>query len=273
MAQELSFDLTDEPRGEGEDRPFSSTSTDSKARSTCCWSSPAARRSISRASPFWRSPSNISPSSRRRAACASSLPPTISSWRPGSPILKSRLLLPEPPKGDEPSAADLAAALAERLRRLEAIRDRRRQAHPARAARPRHVFARRAGGDRDDLATDVSRRASSICSRPTPVSAKRPRHRASRCASAPSGRWPRRARRWSGSSASRRNGPCSTIFCCIIVSICRRRARCAPRPSPLRSKWCGKGVSTCVRTGPSRRSGCGVGADRSGRREDFAGVS
>lgn len=37
--------------------------------------------------------------------------------------LKSRLLLPEPPKsGDEPSAADLAAALAIRLRRLEAIR-------------------------------------------------------------------------------------------------------------------------------------------------------
>jgi segregation and condensation protein A len=31
--------------------------------------------------------------------------------------LKSRLLLPEPPKGDEPSAADLATALALRLRR------------------------------------------------------------------------------------------------------------------------------------------------------------
>jgi segregation and condensation protein A len=38
-------------------------------------------------------------------------------------FLKSRLLLPEQPKnGDEPSAADLAAALAERLRRLELIR-------------------------------------------------------------------------------------------------------------------------------------------------------
>lgn len=36
--------------------------------------------------------------------------------------LKSRLLLPSPPKGEEPAAADLAAALAERLRRLEAIR-------------------------------------------------------------------------------------------------------------------------------------------------------
>lgn len=37
-------------------------------------------------------------------------------------FLKSRLLLPEAPKGEEPSAADLAAALAERLRRLELIR-------------------------------------------------------------------------------------------------------------------------------------------------------
>ncbi len=36
--------------------------------------------------------------------------------------LKSRLLLPDPPKGAEPVAADLAAALANRLRRLEAIR-------------------------------------------------------------------------------------------------------------------------------------------------------
>src|ERR687890_1051943 len=37
--------------------------------------------------------------------------------------LKSRLLLPEPPKGEEPSADDLATALAFRLRRLEAIRE------------------------------------------------------------------------------------------------------------------------------------------------------
>ena len=36
--------------------------------------------------------------------------------------LKSRLLLPEAPRGEEPAAADLAAALAARLRRLEAIR-------------------------------------------------------------------------------------------------------------------------------------------------------
>ena len=36
--------------------------------------------------------------------------------------LKSRLLLPEPPKPEGPSASDLATALALRLRRLEAVR-------------------------------------------------------------------------------------------------------------------------------------------------------
>ena len=36
--------------------------------------------------------------------------------------LKSRLLLPAPPKSEEPEAAELAASLAKRLRRLQAIR-------------------------------------------------------------------------------------------------------------------------------------------------------
>ncbi|MGQ4272639.1 segregation and condensation protein A [Terrihabitans sp. B22-R8] len=36
--------------------------------------------------------------------------------------LKSRLLLPDSPKADEPSGEDMAAALAHRLRRLEAMR-------------------------------------------------------------------------------------------------------------------------------------------------------
>src|SRR6476620_6323630 len=37
-------------------------------------------------------------------------------------FLKSRLLLPEPPSPDGPSAGEMATALANRLRRLEAIR-------------------------------------------------------------------------------------------------------------------------------------------------------
>jgi segregation and condensation protein A len=36
--------------------------------------------------------------------------------------LKSRLLLPAPPKGEEPNPSELAASLAQRLRRLQAIR-------------------------------------------------------------------------------------------------------------------------------------------------------
>lgn len=55
--------------------------------------------------------------------------------------LKSRLLLPEPPKADEPSAADLATALALRLRRLEAIREAARLL-AQRAQLGRDVFAR-----------------------------------------------------------------------------------------------------------------------------------
>jgi segregation and condensation protein A len=47
--------------------------------------------------------------------------------------LKSRLLLPQAAKGEEPAAADLAEALQLRLRRLEAIRD----AAEALVARPR----------------------------------------------------------------------------------------------------------------------------------------
>ncbi len=38
-------------------------------------------------------------------------------------FLKSRLLLPEPPEADGPSAEEMATALANRLRRLEAIRE------------------------------------------------------------------------------------------------------------------------------------------------------
>jgi segregation and condensation protein A len=55
--------------------------------------------------------------------------------------LKSRLLLPEPPKGEEPSASDLATALALRLRRLEVIREAARKLGE-REQLGRDVFAR-----------------------------------------------------------------------------------------------------------------------------------
>jgi segregation and condensation protein A len=55
--------------------------------------------------------------------------------------LKSRLLLPEPVSGDEPTGAELAAALAFRLRRLEAIREAATRL-ANRACLGRDVFAR-----------------------------------------------------------------------------------------------------------------------------------
>jgi segregation and condensation protein A len=55
--------------------------------------------------------------------------------------LKSRLLLPEPPRADEPSAADLATALALRLQRLEMIRAAARKLGQ-RAQLGQDVFAR-----------------------------------------------------------------------------------------------------------------------------------
>jgi len=55
--------------------------------------------------------------------------------------LKSRLLLPDTVKGEEPSAADLATALALRLRRLEAIREAAKRMEE-RAQLGRDVFAR-----------------------------------------------------------------------------------------------------------------------------------
>ena len=72
--------------------------------------------------------------------------------------LKSRLLLPEPPKGEEPSAADLATALALRLRRLEAIREAARKLGE-RDRLGRDVFARGApGAGRDPTGMRATRR-------------------------------------------------------------------------------------------------------------------
>ena len=56
-------------------------------------------------------------------------------------------------------------ALANRLRRLEAIREVADQADGPPAARPRHLRARRSGADRRDQAAAMVRRRSTICSR------------------------------------------------------------------------------------------------------------
>ena len=112
--------------------------------------------------------------------------------------LKSRLLLPEAPPGEGPSAEDMALALAYRLRRLEAFRD----VAGRLMARPqlnRDVFAaRRARADRRDQAAgmdgDALRPAHRLCQ---PAPAQRALARAA-SRSARSGRWRKRARRWNG---------------------------------------------------------------------------
>ena len=138
-------------------------------------------------------------------------------------FLKSRLLLPEPATPDGPSAEEMATALANRLRRLEAIRE----ASNRLMNRPqfqRDIFPR---GNPESIAEitpseihrDPVRPAHRLC-RAAP--AARAGDRASG-ASARCGRWRRRAPRWSGWSAWPRTGAASTNICSATSSIPRRR--------------------------------------------------
>ena len=77
--------------------------------------------------------------------------------------LKSRLLLPEPPSADGPSAEDMATALANRLRRLEAIREAAKMPDDAAAARTRHLRPRRARRRSPRSSTRNGRRRSTTC--------------------------------------------------------------------------------------------------------------
>ncbi len=124
-------------------------------------------------------------------------------------FLKSRLLLPAPPRAAEPDAAELAEALANRLRNLEAIR----KAAEFLMRRPRlgrDVFAR---GSPE--AVEVARRAAyeanlyDILSAYARQAQKHARATV-RFKTRRSGRSPRRARRWRGSSARPATGPRST---------------------------------------------------------------
>ena len=85
-------------------------------------------------------------------------------------FLKSRLLLPEPPAAEGPSAEDMATALANRLRRLEAIRE----AANRLMNRPqfqRDVFPRGNPEAIAEIRHPKYRRRCSICSPPMPPSA------------------------------------------------------------------------------------------------------
>ena len=126
--------------------------------------------------------------------------------------LKSRLLLPEAREG--------RGALGRRPRDGAGAAPAPARGDPrggeahggAGAARARRVRPRRAGADRDPqggrLGGDALRPALGLCP-PAPEADDEP---ASSCRSGMSGRSSRPARRWSGSSARRRTGPCSTAI-------------------------------------------------------------
>jgi len=121
MAQELSFDLSDEPRAEGEaflvDVDGFEGPLDLLLELARRQKVDLSRISILALAEQYLA--FIEAARRVRLELAADYL-VMAAWLA---FLKSRLLLPEPPKNsDEPSAAELAAALAERLKRLELIR-------------------------------------------------------------------------------------------------------------------------------------------------------
>ena len=163
--------------------------------------------------------------------------------------LKSRLLLPEPPKGEEPSAADLATALALRLHRLEAIREAaKRLADRDRLGRD--VFPRGAPEPVADRSRRAGTRRSTTSCRPMPGSARSSSTPASSC---PSGKvWSLAEARdvldrliGAGDWIAARRVSCRATW---------RSPRCAPRCALPRSrrrwKWCAKGGLNFGKTEP-----------------------
>ena len=111
--------------------------------------------------------------------------------------LKSRLLLPEQHEPDGMSAEDMATALAQRLRRLEAIR----QVAEQLLNRPqlgREVFRAVCPSRSPRSSGRNGRRRSTICFRPMRGSGRNRRGPTCACRSARCGRSPKRARRSSG---------------------------------------------------------------------------
>ena len=132
----------EEARPSSRSRPISwSISTAMKGRSTCCCRWRASRRSISPSISILALADQflafIAAARRLKLEIAADYL-VMAAWLA---YLKSRLLLPQPPAPDEPSGAELAAALTQQLQRLEAMQ----QAGIRLMARPqlgRDVFRR-----------------------------------------------------------------------------------------------------------------------------------
>ena len=167
--------------------------------------------------------------------------------------LKSRLLLPEGAKGDEPSAADLATALALRLRRLEAIREAAKRMEE-RAQLGRDVFARGAPEPiaiRKEVAWEAT-----LYDLLSAYARQRQKQMTSRVVMPKRHVWSLVDAREALERLLGRTGPCSTA----ISSATSPRPSCGRRFAPLRSRRASsssaRAVSRCARTAPSRRSGC-----------------
>ena len=169
-------------------------------------------------------------------------------------FLKSRLLLPSPLQAAEPDASELADALAQRLRKLEAIR----KAAKLLENRPqlgRDFFARARPRRSRSPAAPSTKPIFTISLRPTPV--RRRSTPGLGCASrrARSGPLRMRGRPWRGWSEANATGPHSTIGFSRPALIQGCAGAPAPPPSPRRSNWCARARSNSGRKRPSRRSG------------------
>ena len=126
-----------------------------KARSIFCSRWRGTRRSIWQKSRSWRLPTSISTFIEQARKLRLELAADYLVMAAWLAYLKSRLLLPEPPTAEGPSAEDMATALANRLRRLEAIRDAAKLLMTRPQLGPRHLCPRPAGSDRRHQASEV----------------------------------------------------------------------------------------------------------------------
>jgi len=235
-----------------------STSRDSKVRSTFCSRLRASRRSISPRFPFWRWPTSFSPSSRRARALRLELAADYLVMAAWLAYLKSRLLLPEQPTPEGLSAEDMANALAQRLRRLEAIR----QVAEQLLNRPqlgREVFQR---GQPEPIAEIKRPQWTATLYDLLSAYASRRQNEARSHVSMP------KRSVWSLAEAREAierlvgrsfDWSRSTNICSNILSSRRSGLRCSPQVLRRRWNWSVKAGSNCISIRRSRRCSCAPG--------------
>ena len=155
--------------------------------------------------------------------------------------LKSRLLLPDPPKAEAVEAADLAEELARRLRQLEEIR-RAAEAMMNRAQLGRDVFARGAPEGLEDRPKIIYE--ASLYDLLSSYARQAQRHARAHVRMKPREVWSLSEARDADDAADRRDratGRPSTTGFYVSASIRRCAAAPAPPPSRPRSKWCARG--------------------------------